>query len=90
MRHRGLLGAIELVSDKASKRGFDAKLGLADKIGAIAYANKLVFRSFSDQILGFAPALCITQAECELLGARLRKILDEVLALAEVRSALAA
>jgi len=90
VRHRGLLGAIELVSDKASKRGFDAKLGLADKISSIAYANKLVFRSFADQILGFAPALCITQAECELLAVRLRKTLDEVLALPEVRISLAA
>ena len=90
VRYRGLLGAIELVSDKPSKRGFDPKLGLADKIGEIAYRNRLVFRSFSDQILGFAPALCITEAECELLGQRLRRVLDEVLALPEVRAALKA
>ena len=90
VRYRGLLGAIELVSDKTTKRGFDPKLGLADKISTIAYANKLVFRSFADQILGFAPALCITQAECELLGQRLRKTLDEVLALPEVYAALKA
>jgi 4-aminobutyrate---pyruvate transaminase len=88
VRYRGLLGAIELVSDKASKRGFDPALGLADKIGAIAYSNKLVFRSFTDHILGFAPALCITEAECELLGERLRKTLGQVLALPEVRAAL--
>ena len=54
------------------------------------YRNRLVFRSFSDQILGFAPALCITEAECELLGQRLRHVLDEVLALPEVRAALKA
>jgi 4-aminobutyrate--pyruvate transaminase len=86
VRHRGLLGAIELVSDKVSKRGFDPKLGLADKITAIAYANKLVFRSFADQILGFAPALCITETECVLLAQRLRKTLDDVHALPEVRA----
>ncbi len=90
VRHIGLLGAIELVSDKSSKRGFDSRLGLADKISAIAYRNQLVFRSFADQILGFAPALCITEAECGLLGERLRRTLDEVLALPEVRAALAA
>lgn len=88
VRHIGLLGAIELVSDKASKRGFDPRLGLADRIAAIAYRNQLVFRSFADQVLGFAPALCITQAECALLGERLRRTLDEVLALPEVRAAL--
>ena len=89
VRHRGLLGAIELVSDKATKRGFDAAPGLADAIAAIAYRNQLVFRSFADQILGFAPALCITPQECELLGTRLRRTLDEVLALPQVRAALA-
>ena len=88
VRHRGLLGAIELVSDKASRRGFDPALGLADAISAIGYRNKLVFRSFADQILGFAPALCITQDECELLGERLRRTLDEVLALPQVRAAM--
>jgi len=89
VRRRGLLAAIELVSDKASKRGFDPALGLADAIAAIGYRNRLVFRSFADHILGFAPALCITEQECELLGTRLRRTLDEVLALSQVRAALA-
>jgi adenosylmethionine-8-amino-7-oxononanoate aminotransferase len=89
VRYLGLLGAVELVSDKASKRGFDPALGLADKISRIAYANKLVIRSFNDQILGFAPALCITLDECDMLGERLRRTLDEVLALDEVKAALA-
>ncbi len=88
VRYRGLLGAIELVSDKATKQGFDTKLGIAEKIGEIAYRNRLVFRSFTDHILGFAPALCITEAECALLGQRLRNVLDETLALPEVRAAL--
>ena len=43
-RHRGLLGALELVSDKASKRGFDPALGLSDRIFAAGYRNGLVFR----------------------------------------------
>lgn len=90
VRHIGLLGAIELVSDKASKRGFDPALGLADEIARIAYANKLVFRAFADNILGFAPALCITPEECALLGQRLRTVLDQVLALDGVQAALRA
>src|SRR6478752_5301423 len=54
-RHRGLLGALELVSDKATRKGFDAALGLSDRIFAAGYRNGLVFRSFADHILGFAP-----------------------------------
>jgi len=88
-RHRGLLGALELVSDKASKRGFDASLGLADRIATTAYRNGIVFRAFGDNILGFAPALTYTEAEFELMFSRVKKTLDDVLALPEVRAALA-
>jgi len=87
-RHRGLLGALELVSDKASKRGFDPALGLADRLFDAGYRNGLVFRSFGDHILGFAPALCFTEDEFAQMGQRLRKTLDEVLAAADVRAAL--
>ena len=86
---RGLLGALELVSDKASKRGFDASLALPDRIFAAAWRNGLVFRSFGDHILGFAPALTYTDVEFEQMFERLRKTLDDVLAAPDVRAALA-
>jgi adenosylmethionine-8-amino-7-oxononanoate aminotransferase len=89
-RHRGLLGALELVSDKASKRGFDAALGLSDRIFAAGYRNGLVFRSFADHILGFAPALTYTEDEFAQMFARLKRTLDEVLEAPDVRAALAA
>jgi adenosylmethionine-8-amino-7-oxononanoate aminotransferase len=47
-----------------------------------------VFRAFADNILGFAPALCYTAAEFELLFERLGQTLDAVLAQPEVRAAL--
>ena len=86
-RSRGLLGAIELVSDKATKRGFDPALRLADKIADIAYRRGLIFRAFGDNILGFAPALCYGAREFDLLFQRLEAILDEILALPEVAKA---
>ena len=88
-RHRGLLGALELVSDKASKRGFDAALGLPDRVFAAGYRNGLVFRSFGDHILGFAPALTFTEDEFAQMFVRLKKTLDEVLQAPDVRGALA-
>ncbi|BCG04995.1 aspartate aminotransferase family protein (plasmid) [Paraburkholderia sp. PGU19] len=87
-RHRGLLGALELVADKDTKQGFDAALKLPDRIAAAAYSNGLVFRAFGDNILGFAPALCYTESEFDLLFERLEKTLDDVLAQAEVRGVL--
>lgn len=87
-RHRGLLGALELVSNKDSKQGFDASLKLSERIATAAYRNRLVFRAFGDNILGFAPALCYTEAEFALLFERLKQTLDDVLNEAEVRAAL--
>jgi adenosylmethionine-8-amino-7-oxononanoate aminotransferase len=89
-RHRGLLGALELVADKDSKQGFDASLKLSDRIAAAAYRNRLVFRAFGDNILGFAPALSYTNAEFDLLFERLEKTLDDVLDETDVRAALKA
>ncbi|MET3466193.1 aspartate aminotransferase family protein [Variovorax atrisoli] len=89
-RHRGLVGALELVSDRASKRRFDPALGLSDRIFAAGYRNGLVFRSFGDHILGFAPALTFTEDEFAQLFARLEKTLDDVLDAPDVRAALAA
>jgi len=89
VRHRGLLGALELVADKATKRGFDPALGLPAQISQIALRHQLMLRAFPGHILGFAPALCFGERECELLQARLGRLLDEVLALAQVRAAMA-
>lgn len=79
-RHRGLLGALELVADKTSKARFDPSLRLADKISDAAYRNGVIFRAFADNILGFAPALCFTEQDVALMVERVRATLDEVLA----------
>jgi len=86
-RHRGLLGALELVSDKESRARFDPSLKLADLIAAAAYENRLIFRAFGDNILGFAPALCYTADNFDMLFERLEKTLDDVLAIPAVRRA---
>jgi adenosylmethionine-8-amino-7-oxononanoate aminotransferase len=89
-RCRGLLGALELVSNKASKRGFDAALGLPDRLFAAAYRHGVVFRCFGDGILGFAPALTFSEGDVEELFARVKRVLDEALGWPDVRAALAA
>jgi adenosylmethionine-8-amino-7-oxononanoate aminotransferase len=87
-RHRGLLGALELVSNKATKAGFDAALDLPGRIATTSYRNGIVFRAFGDNILGFAPALTFTESDFGLMFERLKKTLDDVLAMPEVRAAL--
>jgi len=88
-RQRGLLGALELVADKATKRPFDPTLKLSERISRTAYRNGVIFRAFGDNILGFAPALCYRAQEFDLLFERLTRTLDEVLEEIDVRSAVA-
>ncbi len=88
-RHRGLLGALELVSDKAGKRGFERPWACPTASPPRAYRNGVVFRAFGDGILGFAPALTYTEDEFAQLFERLKKTLDDVLAEPEVRAAVA-
>jgi adenosylmethionine-8-amino-7-oxononanoate aminotransferase len=87
-RQRGLVGALELVADKKTRRAFDPALRLSDRIGRIAYRNGLIFRAFTDNILGFAPALSYTASEMDLLFERLQRTLDDVLAENDIRAAL--
>ncbi|MEZ5498449.1 MAG: aminotransferase class III-fold pyridoxal phosphate-dependent enzyme [Steroidobacteraceae bacterium] len=88
-RQRGLLGALELVADKATRRPFEASLRLSERIAASAWRNGLIMRAFADNILGFAPALCYSASEFDCLFSRLEQTLDEVLDEADVRAAAA-
>jgi len=85
VRCQGLLGSIELVANKVTKRQFPAHLKLYETIDKIAWSNKLIFRTFGDNILGFAPALCFTKEEFDILFERLSLILDEILSLESVQ-----
>jgi adenosylmethionine-8-amino-7-oxononanoate aminotransferase len=87
-RHAGLLGAVELVANKSTRARFDPALHLADRIFDAAARNKIIFRAFGDNILGFAPALCYTASEVDLMVERVRKTLDDVLESADVRRAI--
>ncbi|MFT4069048.1 aspartate aminotransferase family protein [Paraburkholderia sp.] len=87
-RHAGLLGAVELVADKTTRARFDPALHLADRIFDAAARNRIIFRAFGDNILGFAPALCYTEGEVGMMVERVRKTLDDVLESADVRRAL--
>ena len=89
VRNQGLLAAVELVADKSTKRQFPAELGLHEVIADIAWKNKLIFRAFGDNILGFAPALCYSKEDFDELFYLLQKTLDEVLSLDMVKKEIA-
>ena len=88
-RCRGLLGALELVADKRTKERIDPSVKLHERLSAIAWDNGIVFRTFGDNILGFAPALCFTEQEFDILFERLWRSLDTLLGQPDVMKAVA-
>jgi len=87
-RYRGLLGALELVSDKSTRAPFDASVKLPARLFEAAYRNGIIFRAFGDNVLGLAPALCLTSNECDEMFARLKASLDAMLEIPQVRAAM--
>lgn len=88
VRSRGLLAGVELVTNKKTKKRPDPDLGLPTRLAAIGYDNGLIFRAFSDGTVGFAPPLCITKSEVDLLIERFEKSLDGLLNIKEIRDAI--
>ena len=75
VRGVGLIGAIELVKDKASRQHFD-ELG---KVGGICreicFANDLVMRAVRDAMV-FSPPLIIDKAEIDEFVSRAKRCID--------------
>lgn len=88
-RGRGLLGAIELVSNKTTKAGFAADLNIGGRLSNLTWDNGVILRCFPNAVIGFAPALCCTNEEIDLIFDRVRKSLDQLLEQSDVRAALA-
>lgn len=88
-RGRGLLGAIELVSNKTTKAGFAADLNIGGRLSNLTWDNGVILRCFPNAVIGFAPALCCTNEEIDLIFDRVRKSLDQLLEQPDVRAALA-
>ncbi|WP_395650842.1 aminotransferase class III-fold pyridoxal phosphate-dependent enzyme [Brevundimonas sp.] len=87
IRSRGMLAGVELVTSKALKTKPAPSLGLSEHLSQAGYRNGLIFRAFADGIVGFAPPLCCTEDEIELIVGRFRKTLDDVMDIKEIRDA---
>ncbi|MBB4018311.1 adenosylmethionine-8-amino-7-oxononanoate aminotransferase [Chelatococcus caeni] len=89
VRGRGMLAAVELVTDKARKTPLPAASLPAQRIFDRAWDNGLIIRAFGNGVLGYAPPLCCTEAEIDAIVERTRATLDETLADPDVRAAMA-
>ena len=85
VRGRGMLAALELVTDKAKKTPLPADMQPATRLFDRAWEQGLVIRSFAQGIFGYAPPLCCTEAEIDEIVARTRRVLDLTLDDPELR-----
>lgn len=77
----GLLCAVELVEDKASRRFFDPARKIGPQIAAAMLKRGVIARAMPQgDIIGFAPPLCLTRTEADTVVAAARDAIKEVAA----------
>ena len=74
----GLVGALEIVADKDSRKPFDAKVGAGAVVNKMAANNGLIVRAIGDTI-AFTPPLIITDAQIDELFDKMGKALDNAI-----------
>jgi putrescine aminotransferase len=75
----GLVGALELVADKATLAAFPNEGTTGTRCRDLSVANGLVMRAVRDSMI-ISPPLVISEEECDLLVERARKTLDDLAA----------
>ena len=74
IRGEGLLAAIEFVADKDSRTFFDPTKKIGPTISAALLEEGVIARAMPQgDILGFAPPLCLTRQEADLIVEKLRQ-----------------
>jgi 4-aminobutyrate--pyruvate transaminase len=75
----GLVGAVELVKDKATRQSFDASLAVGPNLVRMAHDHGLIIRAVGDS-LAFCPPMIITEAEITDMFRRFEKALADTVA----------
>jgi len=76
VRGVGLIGAIELVADKKTRKPFDPKLGVGPYLAKRAQEHGVILRALVDAI-GFCPPLIISEQEIDTMLTRFGRALDD-------------
>lgn len=85
IRGRGMLAAVELVTDKTKKTPLPVAADPSRRIFDRAWDNGLIIRAFGNGVLGYAPPLCCTDGDIDAIVDRTRKTLDQTLEDRDVR-----
>lgn len=81
IRGEGMLCAVELVRNRDARRFFDASEGIGGKVVAAMLKRGVIARSMPQgDIIGFAPPLCLTEAEADTIVGTTAEAIREILA----------
>ena len=81
VRGEGLLAAVEFVADKNDRVFFDPALKVGAQMAAALLKRGVIARAMPEgDILGFAPPLCLTHAEADIIVKATAEAVDEVMA----------
>jgi L-2,4-diaminobutyrate transaminase len=79
VRGEGLLAAVEFVADRDDRVFFDPALKVGPQIAAALLKRGVIARAMPQgDILGFAPPLCLTRTEADLIVQATAEAIDEV------------
>jgi 4-aminobutyrate---pyruvate transaminase len=78
VRGVGLVGAIELVEDKAAHKNFDPAKKIGPRLTKLGEEQGVILRAMVNDSMGFSPPLIITEAEIDEMLDRVEKALDEL------------
>ncbi len=76
----GLIGAVEVVRDKAGHENFDAKLGIGNRVAKKALEYGVMIRALRMDVIAICPPLIITAPQIEEMLDGIRRALDDVAA----------
>ena len=77
----GLIGAVELVRDKASKQSFDPKAGVAAYLVRRAQHYGAILRNMPGDVVAFSPPLIISETEIDEMMNCFARALDDTWAM---------
>jgi len=85
VRGVGLIGAVEIVRDKATKQSFDAKAGVAAFLVRRAQHHGVILRNMPGDIVAFCPPLIVKEGEIDEMLAGFGKALDDTADMVRVK-----
>ena len=76
VRGMGLIGAVELVEDRAARRNFEPSRKIGARLTKLCEAHGVIARTLPNDSLAFSPPLIITASEIEEMLNRVERSLD--------------